>query len=157
DQVSLDERTLRLNPGATKNGEGRVVILTDELTVLLAEQRARVTALAKSLGRAMPCVFPVLPGPQARKKLIGQQRQGFARAWAAATAAAGVPGLLVHDLRRSAVRELIAANVPQHIAMKVTGHKTVAVFQRYAIVSEAEQVDVAQRLQARVAGFAPPR
>jgi len=38
------------------------------------------------------------------------------------------------------------------LAMVVTGHKTVAVFHRYAIVSEAEQVDVAQRLQARAIG-----
>ena len=154
DQVSVEERTLRLLPGSTKNGEGRMVKLTDELAVLFAEQRARIVA---ALGRLTPFVFPVLPGPQARTKLIGTRRQGFARAWETATDAAGVPELLVHDLRRSAVRELIAAGVPQHIAMKVTGHKTVAVFQRYAIVSEAEQVDVAQRLQARVAGFEPPR
>jgi integrase len=146
DQVNIAEKTLRLNPGATKNGEGRVVILTDELAVLFAEQRARVKA---ALGKVTACVFPVLPGPQARQKLIGTQRQGFARAWKSAVAAAGVPDLLAHDLRRSAVRELLAAGVAQTVAMKVTGHKTAAVFARYAIVDEATLTDATNKIQAR--------
>ena len=47
------------------------------------------------------------------------------------------------------MRELIAAGVPQHVAMQVTGHKTGAVFHRSAIVSEAEHADVAAKLTAR--------
>src|SRR5438552_18161004 len=47
-------------------------------------------------------------------------------------------GLIPHDLRRSAARNLIQAGVDQSTAMRITGHRTVAVFQRYNIVSTAQ-------------------
>ncbi len=64
-------------------------------------------------------------------------------AWAEACAKIGVGkfdkehrkygGLKIHDLRRSAARNLQKAKVPEDVAMKITGHKTSAFFRRYAI------------------------
>ena len=62
--------------------------------------------------------------------------------------AAGCPGRLFHDLRRTAVRNLERAGVPRSIAMKITGHKTEAVYRRYAIVNEADVAEGLERLDS---------
>ena len=79
----------------------------------------------------------------------GREVRTIARVWEKACKKAGCPGRLFHDLRRTAVRNLERAGVPRSIAMKITGHKTEAVYRRYAIVNEA---DVAEGLE-RLAGF----
>jgi integrase len=58
------------------------------------------------------------------------------------------PTLIFHDLRRSAVRNLVAAGVDQAVAMRVTGHQTISVFQRYRIVSDDDVRTALQRTQA---------
>jgi integrase len=101
DRVDLDALTVRLDPGATKNREGREVSLRvfPALQVSLRDQRARVEALQKELGRIIPDVFPHLDGPH-----VGSPIRDFRRAWATACRRAGLSGKLRHDFRRTAVR-----------------------------------------------------
>jgi len=62
-------------------------------------------------------------------------------------------GLIVHDLRRSAIRNLIRAGVSEQVAMRISGHKTVSVFRRYNIVATDDVVTAMRRLEsATVAG-----
>src|SRR5262249_29614393 len=59
---------------------------------------------------------------------------------------AGVPGRIMHDFRRTAVRNLERAGVPRSVAMKMVGHRTEAIYRRYAIVSDADLREAAAKL-----------
>jgi len=90
----------------------------------------------------------------------GQRIRDFRGAWDGACERAGVPDLLFHDLRRSSVNNLTAAKVPPKVAMRITGHKTMATFLRYHIVTDddvqaaLEQTDAA--ISAVVAAAVEP-
>jgi integrase len=140
-QWDVEAGTLRLEPGMTKNDEGRVVYLPPDLKAALVAHVERVRALERKLGRVIPYLFPHFRGPWK-----GTQRRDFRKAWATACTKAGVGGRLRHDLRRTAVRNMVNAGVPERVAMKVTGHRTRAVFDRYSIVSPGDLQEVARRL-----------
>lgn len=138
---------IRLDPGETKNGEGRTFPFTSELRALLEAQYARHQALVKK-GRVEPRVFfrMVALGRGGPKR--PQPITSFGKAFAAACRAAGCPGRIPHDFRRTAVRNLERAGVPRSVAMKLTGHKTESVYRRYAIADERDLRVAIERLEA---------
>jgi integrase len=75
----------------------------------------------------------------------------FRKDWRKACVAAGCPGLLFHDLRRSAVRRMINCGVRETTAMRITGHRTRSVFDRYAISNEADLHEAVEKLERKPA------
>jgi len=70
----------------------------------------------------------------------------FGKSWATASKKAGCEGLLFHDMRRSAARNLIRSGVAQAVAMRITGHETDAMFRRYNITSEEDLQDAIEKV-----------
>ncbi len=128
-QVTAD--AIRLEPGTTKSGEGREWPLAEhpELAGLIEGQRAYTAAEQRRTGQIISWVF---------HRRGGQRIRNIKEAWAGACTRAGRPGVLVHDLRRSAVRNLERAGVPRSVAMRLVGHRSESVYRRYAIVAPSD-------------------
>jgi len=102
-QVDMQAGEVRLDPGTTKNGQGRVFPFTAELRTVLETQQRAAEALNQR-GIITPHVFFHLIGKKAGRRIT---EDGFAKAWRAARVAAGCPERIVHDFRRTAVRNLV--------------------------------------------------
>jgi len=131
-QVDLLSRTIRLEPGTTKNRDGREVTMT-----------RRVHELLKL------CVFGKRAEDSVFTRSNGQPVRDFRGTRAKACKEAGVPGLLFHDLRRTAARNLRRSGVAEGVIMKIGGWRTRSVFERYAIVSQADIAEAIGRLEIR--------
>lgn len=127
-QVDLKVGIARLEPGTTKNKDGRTFFLTASLRKILKAQLLSIEEL-QAKGIICPYVFHLPSGKQIKGGFIRKH-------WNAARKEAGYPGKLFHDFRRSAVRTLERSGVPRSVAMKMVGHKTEAMYRRYAIVDE---------------------
>jgi integrase len=138
-QVDTDAQIIRLEVGTTKNDEGRTFPygVLPELAAVLRAQDARRKALQQK-GTICPWVFPTEAGKR--------QSDFYSAEWRAACKAAGCPGKIPHDFRRTAVRSLVRAGVAEHTAMKLTGHRTRSIFDRYDIVNEADLRVAVERL-----------
>jgi len=157
-QVDFDANVIRLDPGMTKNKKGREVTMTPTICALLAECTRRKKPNDLLFTRE-PNATPV---------------NDFRGAWRRLCVASGVRhmvcaecneivtdtkckcgsrrrlryrGLTVHDLRRTAVRNLVGAGVPEHTAMAISGHKTRSVFDRYDIVDQRDISNAMLRLE----------
>ncbi len=136
--VNLEAGWLRLEPGETKNGEGRNFPLTPDLREVLARQIEKTREVEQATGRILPWLF----------HRNGSPIKDFRGAWASACERAGVAKRIPHDFRRTAVRNLERAGVPRSAAMAMVGHRTESIYRRYAIADEVMLKEGAIKLAA---------
>jgi integrase len=166
--VDKDGLRVTLRRERSKNGEPRVLPLVGELGEIIARRR-EARAYTTRTGQTALAVHVFHRG--------GRPIRDFRGAWESACLAAGfarpkvdasgrpvldrqgrpvmTPTLIFHDLRRSAVRNLVAAGVDQAVAMRVTGHQTISVFQRYRIVSDDDVRAALGKVQGHNPGHNP--
>jgi integrase len=124
--VDLEHGIVRLEPGETKNDEGRTVYLDEEVKGVFAHQW-EVRKKSKTL---LPYIFLNKDGADKIKR--------FDKAWKTACQKVGVGVKIFHDLRRTAVRNMVRSGIPERVAMMISGHKTRSVFDRHNIVNDTD-------------------
>lgn len=141
--IDSDRATLILDRQHSKNAEPREFPVGEipELREMLAQARERAIRIG---GMADT---PEL-NPHLFVRDDGSPIRDFRAHWRKACRAAGLGGLIPHDFRRSAVRNLSRAGVGQKDAMDLTGHKTIEVFHRYHIGEELTRRASGRKLAA---------
>ena len=135
-QVDLDNNIVRLESGETKNAEARTIYLDKELKEIFLNQKAR----QRELSKISNYVFMNSAGTI--------KIRNFGRSWERACTDAKIGKRLFHDFRRTAVRNMVRAGIPERVAMLISGHKTRSVFERYNIVSETDLKIASQKQEA---------
>jgi integrase len=131
EQVDFDAALLRLSAGQTKGKKARTLPIYGDMERWLRFQQ-------NDCPNGCPWVFF-----GAHKQAVSLHLPG----WKKACERAGLPGLLFHDLRRSAVRNMKRAGVQDKVAMEISGHKTRAIFDRYNITDEGDIGNAADKLE----------
>jgi hypothetical protein len=139
-QVDLDARLIRLEDDQTKTAEARTVPLPSPLVMMLAEVEPKTGKVFSDTNLRMEWQKACASCGLGTRTLVEPEDDG-SYPWYK------YQGLLIHDLRRSAVRNLVNVGVPERVAMKISGHKTRAVFDRYHIVSTEDVTNAMQRLE----------
>jgi integrase len=139
-QVDTAQGTVTLDPGTTKNDQARMIYLDEELQEVFRQQWED----RKRSGRLSPYVFPNEAGTDRIKDFRG--------AWETSCKNAELGDKLFHDLRRTAVRNMVRAGIPERVAMMVSGHQTRSVFERYNIVSDDDLRMAAAKQQVYLEG-----
>ena len=138
-QTEFSAKQIILNPGETKNDEGRTLPIYGEMLEWL-----RIKKETRDID---------FPKCQFVFSSAGERITNWRDDWDAACVRAGVPGLLFHDLRRTAVRNMVRAGIPERVAMQISGHKTRSIFDRYNITSERDLRDAAAKMERHFASL----
>lgn len=142
-QLDLEAGKLTLDPGTTKNGEGRVIYLPAAARDALRAWEESTQSLERERGVIVRHVF----------HRRGERIREFPYSvWHTACERAGLAGRILHDFRRTAARAYRRAGVSEGVVMKILGHKTRSIFERYNIKNEADLRDAAHALDASVPG-----
>lgn len=133
-QLDFDHDQIVLNPGTTKNKEGRRMPMFGPMKETLLMQNS----IRDSKFPECPYVF---------FGETGSPIVDFRKAWADACKEAGVPALLFHDLRRTAARNMRRAGITENVIMKIAGWKTRSMFERYDIIDDRDLKEAAQKME----------
>lgn len=121
--AAFDRETwaLRLPARDAKTRKGRLLALEGKLREIIQRRNA---------ARRLDCslIFHRNGAP------VGD----FRKVWHRACQEAGLEGMMIYDLRRTAVRNMVRAGVREDVAMKISGHKTRSIFSRYNITSDED-------------------
>ena len=139
-QVDFEHGIMRLEPGTTKNEDGRTFPFSElpELLEALKTQREFTKAYEKKRKIIVPYVF----------HRAGKQMRSIRKGWIDARNKAGLPEKKFHDFRRTAARNLERANVPRTVAKQLMGHRTDQMYERYAITTERDQKEGVKKVAA---------
>ena len=160
----IDDQLLELRGEYSKNSEPRSLILSGNLEALIVRQKEKRKYETEGCWQLSEYIFHRNGSPikDIRKPWVGAcVAAGLGRYHCARCDRAGEKiicpecgrrgcyiGRLFHDFRRTAVRNMVRAGVPERVAMTISGHKTRSVFDRYNIVNEEDLRDAIERTQA---------
>ncbi len=167
-QVNIFEKKITLDADTTKNDEARAIYLTGELYDVILNQwklkesqypqcsyvfsisGQKIKSIRMQWGKALVgCGYrPTFKCKNCGTIVeleVGQKRKDLKCIKCRGTRFK-THNKLFHDLRRTAVRNMVRAGVPEKTAMKISGHKTRDVFDRYNIVSEEDLKDACEKV-----------